>query len=122
MNKSSLVPVGEGYAGPAKVRGITIRYPDDTYPIDPGRVLVKDGQFTEQATPLDRARLAPKMKPKPAPKPKPKRLGRKPTIAHLKPEVERLRAQGVSWTEIGRRLRIKPEGARSLLDSRRRTA
>jgi hypothetical protein len=141
MSRSPLAEIEEGYAGSARYRAISVPPAETPAPPrpNPGRVLVKDGQFTEEATAEDRARLAHlvehgvevhyreskdlrawaadvaarKHRPKRRSTGKP--LGRPAQYAHLKPEIERLRGEGLSWRQVGERLGIHHEAVRMVV-------
>jgi hypothetical protein len=89
--------------------------------------IVRDGEFTENATDAHRRIYADRMPDYPRPKPEvplpPKRKagpGRPPACKRLLPKIERLRAEGLTWVEIGNRLKVKPDTIRAALKRSRK--
>ena len=109
------------------------------------RVLVANGQFTPLADATKRAELAPRLE-QPTAWQEPKHSnwlsralaskdprqrkgrrssnprGRPARYGHLLPEIQRLRAEGVPWPEVGERVGINPQAARMVLMTAERTA
>ncbi len=132
MSRSPIADCAAGSCGASRMAHQPILRAEE--PDDPpkARVIMRNGKWTDEATPEDRARVEPipttvrqfresKMLRDWAAEvvrrkhTRSKVLGRPRQYHHLREEIAALRKQGVSWTEIGRRLDINPETARTVL-------
>jgi hypothetical protein len=121
----------QGFAGPARSLRVPIPHLGEKVDSDSScRVLMRDGEWTAEATASDRRRLA--GKPEPPFKEGPmlrawaadvaqrKHRVRTSKLAHLKGEIEKLRQEGLSWPAIGKQLGVPFEAARMVVTKRKR--
>lgn len=131
MSQSPITGFPEGSTGKSIHNHESIGYSGERTEPPLCRIIMAGGVFTSAATERDRQRAAAAQGGPSQPSPRTteqsnprsrKSVGRPPKLAHLKPEVARLRAEGLSWAEVGNRLGVNPQAARMLVRDRRRAS
>lgn len=127
MSRSPIAGFMEGSPGKSRHSHEPIGYSEERAEPPRCRVIMTGGAFTPAATEEDRQRAAAAQRRPPQPPCQAelvhrKRAGRPARLAHLKPEVARLRAEGLSWPQVGKRLNVNPQAARMLMRDRRKAA